>query len=284
MPDAMMQRLVQPAVLLVALATGGVGALRAPSPVSRRAVLSSIAAVTTLRPPTAATAAGGDTMASGMMDIVMADDVPPGAAQAWRQYWPQLQLAGDFYTFELLPQVKNPQRWDLIGSLMESKSIGSAQSPSKMEREFISPMRVLSLAFPPDLGGEDMQAALNDFQRSMFQLGRAAGSSSGSLAAPSDKELKRALELWDQGRVSLNRFYTVLNDATGAKKFTTIPAKGEGYPRSERLYTQLNKDAALCRNRGGEALAGLWGNLMVYGTVPGVNPCGTVNMATYFSQ
>jgi len=44
------------------------------------------------------------------------------------------------------------------------------------------------------------------------------------------------------------------------------------------------KDAALCRNRGGEQLAGIWGQLMVYGTVPGVNPCGSVNMASYFQQ
>ena len=35
---------------------------------------------------------------------------------------------------------------------------------------------------------------------------------------------------------------------------------GIGYPRSKGLYTQLKKDAALCRNRGGEALAGSWGN------------------------
>ena len=50
------------------------------------------------------------------------------------------------------------------------------------------------------------------------------------------------------------------------------------------LFTQLMKDAALCRNRGGEALAGIWGQLMVYGTVPGVNPCGNVNMQNYFDQ
>ena len=53
---------------------------------------------------------------------------------------------------------------------------------------------------------------------------------------------------------------------------------------SQTLYTQLMKDAALCRNRGGEQLAGIWGQLMVYGTVPGVNPCGSVNMASYFQQ
>lgn len=33
-----------------------------------------------------------------------------------------------------------------------------------------------------------------------------------------------------------------------------------------------------------QALAGLWGQLMVYGTVPGVNPCGNVNLQNYFSQ
>ena len=55
------------------------------------------------------------------------------------------------------------------------------------------------------------------------------------------------------------------------------------YPRSKALYTQLLKDAALCRNRGGEALAGLWGQLMVYGTVPGVNPCGNAAQL-YYSQ
>ena len=48
----------------------------------------------------------------------------------------------------------NPARWDLVNAYMESKSIGSAQSPSRLEREFIQPMRVLSLAFPPDLGGD----------------------------------------------------------------------------------------------------------------------------------
>ena len=37
------------------------------------------------------------------------------------------------------------------------------------------------------------------------------------------------------------------------------------------------------RNRGGEQLAGLWGNLMVYGTVPGVNPCGNA-AEKYYAQ
>jgi len=75
-----------------------------------------------------------------------------------------------------------------------------------------------------------------------------------------------------------------MNEATGTKRLVTIPVNGVNYPRSKKLWTQLQKDSALCRNRGGEALAGLWGNLMVYGTVPGVNPCGNVNLANYFEQ
>ena len=62
----------------------------------------------------------------------------------------------------------------------------------------------------------------------------------------------------------------------------TAQADHLSYARSKERYTQLLKDTALCRNRGGEQLAGLWGNLMVYGTVPGVNPCGDINLANYF--
>ena len=81
----------------------------------------------------------------------------------------------------------------------------------------------------------------------------------------------------------MNTFFAAVNEATGSKRLVDIPKLGGPYPRSEKLYTQLLKDAALCRNRGGEALAGIWGNLMVYGTVPGVNPCGNA-AEMYFSQ
>ena len=67
-----------------------------------------------------------------------------------------------------------------------------------------------------------------------------------------------------------------INGAVGTNLLVSIPPSAQisSYPRSKALYTQLLKDAAICRNRGGEALAGVWGQLMVYGTVPGVNPCG----------
>ena len=56
--------------------------------------------------------------------------------------------------------------------LAAPRSIGSAASVSRLEREFLSPMRILSLAFPPDAGGEEMTEALGKFERSMFVLTR----------------------------------------------------------------------------------------------------------------
>jgi len=148
-------------------------------------------------------------------------------------------------------------------------------------------MKILTLAFPPDLGGDEMQTQLDVFQRSMFQLSRLArkGTSMGNTAGASSQEIKEIIATYDVGRVALNKFYAALNDATGTTRLVAIPdkANAKSYPRSKALYTALLKEAALCRNRGGEALAGLWGGLMVYGTVPGVNPCGNSALA-YYSQ
>lgn len=220
------------------------------------------------------------------MESLDLDDLPPKAQEAYRQYWPDMQLAGDYYVFELLDLLKEPGRWDIIATLTESTSIGSAASVSKLEREFLTPMRILSLAFPPDAGGEEMQDALGKFQKSMFQLSRQAraGQTTGNLANPNAKDIAAIEKTWDDGRQALNTFYVTMNTATSTNRLVTIPAAGKDYPRSKKLYTQLQKDAALCRNRGGQALAGLWGQLMVYGTVPGVNPCGNVNLQNYFQQ
>lgn len=211
-------------------------------------------------------------------------ELPSQMRIAFDQNWPSLQLAGDYYVFELHDNVANPQAWDLVGGSMIGRNIGSAQSPSKMERDIINPMRVLSLAFPPDAGGEEMTDALTKFQSAMFRLGRAAPASPGSTAGPSAKELAQAMSYWDEGRVALNDFFYALNTATTTKRLTPIPKDIAAYPRSKKLYTQLQKDAKICQNRGGQVLADVWGNLMVYGTVPGQEPCGQVTMGNYFEQ
>lgn len=190
-----------------------------------------------------------------------------------------MQLAADTYCFELLERVRAPQRWDLIGAFV---GVGGDSSASRLEREFVSPMTVLSLAFPPDAGGDEMQDALYAFRSAMGKLVKVAGVSSSATEQPSAADKAVAMGHWESGREALNRFLVTLNTNTETMRLQTIPEGGVGYPRSKARYVQLQKDSALCRNRGGEQLAGLWGNLMVYGTVPGVNPCGNVNLANYF--
>ena len=75
-----------------------------------------------------------------------------------------MQLAADFYVFELRERVAQPQRWDLIGAFL---GLGGEPSASRLEREFLSPMTALALAFPPDEGGDDMQDSLQAFRRAM---------------------------------------------------------------------------------------------------------------------
>eukprot|EP00316_Scyphosphaera_apsteinii_P005486 CAMPEP_0119336498 /NCGR_PEP_ID=MMETSP1333-20130426/91972_1 /TAXON_ID=418940 /ORGANISM="Scyphosphaera apsteinii, Strain RCC1455" /LENGTH=267 /DNA_ID=CAMNT_0007347313 /DNA_START=13 /DNA_END=813 /DNA_ORIENTATION=- len=208
------------------------------------------------------------------------ESLPPNSALAFKRNWPAIQLGADFYVFELRSRVADPQRWDLVGSFVGT---GGDTASSRLEREFLSPMTVLSLAFPPDAGGDSMASSLQVFRRAMGQLGKAAGSAPGPTAGPTSGEVAVAMGFWEDGRLALNDFYTALNEATGTERLVTIPVGGESYPRSKERYVQLIKDAALCRNRGGEALAGIWGQLMVYGTVPGVNPCGNVNLGNYFN-
>ena len=219
------------------------------------------------------------------------DDLPPKSKQAYLQYLPQFQLDGDFITFELIPLLSQPGRWDLIYKVTDVQTAGAgATSVSRLEREFITPMRQVALAFPPDLYGDEMQASITEFQRAMFKFSTLARKNAqiGNVAPPTAKEIKALEAAFEEGRLAFNSFITSVNAGVGASLLVTVPTvsqalKGEGYPRSKRLYTQLLKDAALCRNRGGEQLAGLWGNLMVYGTAPGVNPCGN-SAEAYYSQ
>jgi len=233
----------------------------------------------------AAISAGLPLRADAQLDQVFTvKELPSNMRIALDQNGPLLQLAGDFYAFILYDQVMEPNTWDNIGNLMSGSSIGSAQSPSKLEREIVNPMRIVSLAFPPDAGGDEMAAALGKFQKAMFYLNKKAGRAPGPTQRPSAQEIGVALGYWEEGRVALNEFFATLNEATSTKRLTSIPKDVKAYPRSKKLYTQLQKDAKLCQNRGGQVLADVWGNLMVYGTVPGQEPCGQINMANYFEQ
>jgi len=248
---------------------------------SRRAVLGGLGglAAAVLAPPSANAVTGGKELPDAL------EDLPRNAKKAYLQYLPQLQLDGDFFVFELEPMLAQPGRWDRISEIVTSTDIGSAASISRLEREFITPMRQIALSFPPDMGGEEMQTAIDGFQKAMYTLASQArkGQTNGITAPPLPQEVKAVEDAYTMSYTSLNKFFAAVNEGVGTKRLVPVTKGGIGYPRSKGLYTQLKKDAALCRNRGGEALAGIWGNLMVYGTVPGVNPCGNA-AEKYFSQ
>jgi len=258
------------------------------SALSRRAVLGGATAALIGAPPALALESlVVDENKFKKADIGLLDEIPPKAKQAYLQYLPQLQLAADYFVFGLGPLLDQPGRYDQISDLTTAGTAGTAATVSRLEREFVTPMKILTLAFPPDLGGEEMQTSLDSFQRSMFQLSRLArkGASTGNTAGATPAEIKEIIATYDVGRVALNKFFAAVNESTGTVRLVEIPSRAneKAYPRSKALYTALLKEAALCRNRGGEALAGLWGGLMVYGTVPGVNPCGNSALA-YYSQ
>ena len=153
----------------------GVGALQLPVSVSssRRAVIGGLAAAV-LAPRSAHSATGGVELPDAL------EDLPKNAKKAYLQYLPQLQLDGDFFVFELEPLLAQPGRWDRISEIVTSTDIGSAASVSRLEREFITPMRQIALAFPPDMGGEEMQSAIDGFQKAMYTLASQAPSTSPS--------------------------------------------------------------------------------------------------------
>lgn len=226
------------------------------------------------------------TLPSHAIETDPLDDLPKQTASAYKMQWPSLQIAADYYVFELLDLVENPTRWNQIAELSSSTNIGSAASVSKVEREFFTPMRILSLAFPPDLGGDEMQEAFNSFQKVIAKMTRQARSAQvfgdpEAVLASAGKDIKELQNTWEEGRESLNSFFVAMNTATSTTRMVTIPKGGKNYPRSKKLYSQLMRDAALCRNRGGETLAAIWGQLMVYADA-GVNPCGNINFKNYF--
>ena len=96
-----------------------------------------------------------------------------------------------------------------------------------------------------------------------------------------------AMNGWEEGRIALNKFFTICNDTTGLTELKLIP-KGDGdqqwidYKRSPRKYNELMKKTKLCQNRGGPTLSAAWGQLMVSGYMQ--DSCGIPDMEEYFFQ
>ena len=158
--------------------------------------------------------------------------------------------------------------------------------PSRIERDYINPMRILSLSMPSD-AAEDMREAQFKFEKAAAGLSKITTGVRRDLPVEiGPNAQKDALAKWSDGRIALNEFFAVLNESTGLNELKPVPAPGPNqnneYGRSQKKYFEPMKKTKLCQNRGGPALSQAWGQLMVSGYLQ--DSCGIPDMDTYFYQ
>lgn len=117
---------------------------------------------------------------------------------------------------------------------------------------------------PPEYA-DDLRDSQFAFEKAMSKLTKATAGIKRDLPVEiSSEAVPKAKEAWDEGRVALNSFFTILNTATGLKdELTLMPPPGpkqfEEYGRSIRRYNTFMKKTKLCQNRGGPTLSAAWG-------------------------
>lgn len=213
-------------------------------------------------------------------------DLPSEAVRSYLQYRIPLQIAADSYIFDLQDMVVNTDTWGEVGQLFRVNNNKGQGQPSKVERDFINPMRILLLSMPPDVADE-MRDAQFRFERAVDSISKTTAGYRKDLPVEIPKDaVGKAQEGWEAGRVALNDFFVLLNGVTGLPEMKTIPAAGpkqkEEYGRSAKRYNELIKKTKLCQNRGGPALSQAWGQLMVSGYLQ--DSCGIPDLETYFYQ
>eukprot|EP01083_Nonionella_stella_P157193 510066_1 len=200
-------------------------------------------------------------------------DLPTEAVRSYLQYRIPLQIAADYYVFELLPKLSSIDDWGEVNQLFQVNNNKGQGSPSKMERDYTNTMRIIGLSMPPD-EAEDMRDAQFKFERAVNKISKAVSGVRRDLPVEIDKNaVPNARAGWEDGRVALNEFFTLLNKATGLDELQLLPTAGtpedmaKEYGRSVSRYNVLMKKTKLCQNRGGPALSQAWGQLMVSGYV-----------------
>lgn len=253
------------------------------SEASRRDFFATSAAMALLTAvaPNANAATGIATASDGLLP-----DLPSEAVRAYLQYRVQLQISADFYVFSIQDRIGDIDEWGEIGQLFRVNNNKGQGQPSKIERDFVNPMRILLLSFPPDVS-EDMRDAQFRFERAANKISKATAGYRRDLPVEiSPDQIATAKAGWDEGRVALNEFFVLLNKAVGLDELTLIPPAGpnqqKAYGRSARRYNELQKKIKLCQNRGGPALSQAWGQLMVSGYLQ--DSCGIPDMDEYFRQ
>jgi hypothetical protein len=213
-------------------------------------------------------------------------ELPFEAVRSYLQYRVALQIAADYYVFELQNLLADADNWGDVSQLFRVNNNKGQGQPSRMERDYVNPMRVLLLSMPPD-EIDDMRDAQFKFERAMASISKATAGYSKDLPVEIPKSAVVAAEQgWEDGRVALNEFFALLNNVTGLKEMKAIPAAGpnqrDEYGRSKKRYSELVKKTKLCQNRGGPALSQAWGGLMVSGYLQ--DSCGIPDLDAYFYQ
>jgi hypothetical protein len=213
-------------------------------------------------------------------------DLPSEAVRSYLQYRIPLQIAADSYIFDLQDMVLNTDTWGDVGQLFRVNNNRGQGQPSKVERDFVNPMRILLLSMPPDVA-DDMRDAQFRFEKAMDSISKATAGYRKDLPVEIPKEAVAVAQAgWENGRVALNDFFVLLNGVTGLPEMKTIPPAGpkqqQEYGRSARRYSELLKKTKLCQNRGGPALSQAWGQLMVSGYLQ--DSCGIPDLEGYFYQ
>jgi hypothetical protein len=195
------------------------------------------------------------------------EDLPPDATRSYAQYRIPLQISADYYVFELQDKIADVEEWGDIGQLFRANNNRGQGQPSRIERDYVNPMRIVGLSMPPEFA-DDLRESQFKFEKAMGMITKATSGIRRDLPVEIDKEAVQVAKAgWEEGRQALNEFFVTLNEATGTNEMRSIPPAGPNqvkeYGRSQRRYFDLMKKTKLCQNRGGPTLSQAWGQLMV---------------------
>jgi hypothetical protein len=180
-------------------------------------------------------------------------ELPRDAVRSYLQYRIPLQIAADYYIFSLQDMVFDVEQWGDVGQLFRVNNNKGQGQPSKVERDYNSPMKILLLSFPPDVA-EEMRTVQFRFEKAMNTISKATSGYKKDLPIEIDtKSIVEAKQGWEEGRVALNDFFALVNTEVGMSELKPIPSPGPNqfneYGRSARRFKDLLKKTKLCQNR-----------------------------------
>merc|ERR1711865_126081 len=173
-----------------------------------------------------AAAAGTSSTALPIMEQGNLPDLPKDAVRSYVQYRIPFKISADYYLFSLKDMIADSDQWGDVSALFQVNNNNGQGQPSKIERDYINPMRILLLSFPPDIS-EDMRDAQFKFERAAAKVAKVTSGYRRDLPVELDPaSIKVAEKGWDEGRIALNEFYALLNTAVGLQELALIPPNG----------------------------------------------------------